>query len=123
MMLRTINEDNILETIFKSSLSLELIETNSLQEKFLKCISSKYSLLFYFIPFFIIGGPGMQLGIEWSLNNEVIVPIFGYNVEWWMRINFDWWIKAYGCSIVSVIPIFFITMTQSFLNKHVKALA
>ena len=35
----------------------------------------------------------------------------------------DWYIKAFGSSVISIFPIMFTVMSQSYLNDYVKELA
>ena len=86
---------------------------------------NKFVLLFYgtlFLITYVIHAES-----HWRLFSKVdiIVPFVGYKLEWWCTPLFyiDWYIKAFATSLTSIFPIMFITMTQSYLNNHVKELA
>ena len=86
---------------------------------------NKFVQLFYGILFAITYVIHMQNQIQFFvIENDIYIPFFGYKLEWWMIvITIDWYIKAFGSSLISIFPILFITMTQSYLNEYVKELA
>ena len=62
--------------------------------------------------------------VNMQIEYDFYIPIIGYKFEWWMALlQIDWYIKAFGSSLISIFPIMFITMTQSYLNDYVKELA
>ena len=66
----------------------------------------------------------MEDNIRFLTEFDIYIPFIGYKFEWWMVILYiDWYIKAYASSIISIFPIMFITMTQSYLNNYVKEIA
>ena len=85
---------------------------------------NKFVQLFYGMLFIIT-----YVIYEWDLikiysESEIMVPFVGYRFEGWMHLLYiDWYIKAFASSLISIFPIMFITMTQSYLNDHVKELA
>ena len=66
----------------------------------------------------------MQGELTLLIENDIFVPFVGYKFDWWMDILWiDWYIKAFGSSLISIFPIMFITTSQSYLNNYVKELA
>ena len=85
---------------------------------------NKFVQLFYGMLFLITYVIQMQDWMGFYTENEIFIPFFGYKFEAWQFLIFiDWYIKAFASSIISIFPIMFITMSQSYLNNYVKEIA
>ena len=85
---------------------------------------NKFVQLFYGMLFLLTVVIHIQDFSKFFNKNVIIIPYVEYRFEWWMLIlHLDWYIKGFSSSAISIFPIMFITMTQSYLNKYVKELA